>query len=147
MDEYQQLKRSIGFYMGQTSRAMKGVMNKMFMDNGFNVTSEQWHILMSLWFKNGQTQHELISVVSKEKATVTRLIDGLEKRKLIVRLQNKDDRRKKIVMLTDEGMNLKSKLMPIANEILEKAAKDFTPEELEIFKSMLVRITNNLKEC
>ena len=145
MEDYNHINQSIGFYLGHTFRTIKTVLNKLFHDSGFNVTSEQWHVLMSLWAKDGKTQQEINIAVTKEKATVTRLIDGLEKKNLIVRIQDKEDRRKNLIYLTNEGKAVREKLMPIAARTLEVAVEGFTPEEIETFRNMLIRVQNNLK--
>jgi len=140
-----QINHSIGFYLGHTFRTIKTVLNKLFHDGGFNVTSEQWQVLMSLWAKDGKTQQQLSTAVTKEKATVTRLIDGLEKKNLIVRIQDKTDRRKNLVYLTNEGKALKDKIMPIAARTLDEAVKGFSYSEIEQFRNMLLRVQENLK--
>lgn len=145
MDEFQNMDKSIGFHLGHTFRMVKSVMNKVFQENGYNITSDQWQILMCLWGKDGKTQQEVTQFVTKEKATVTRLIDGLEKRNLFIRVQDKTDRRKNLLYLTDEAKQLKDKLMPIATKTLDIAVKGFEESEIEMLKSLLIRVQENLK--
>lgn len=140
------LKNTIGFLLGHTCREMKNTMTKAFSEAGLNITSEQWHLLMSLWAKDGRGQNELISFVIKEKTTVTRLIDGLEKRNLIYRVNDRHDRRKKHVFLTQEGKELKQKVMPVAVATMEKTVEGLEIQEIEILKTLLNRVLENLNK-
>ena len=60
-------------------------------------------IMLLLWKENGQFQQQLADGSYKDKTTLTRQIDGLEKRNLIVRVPDKIDRRQKRGYLTNKG--------------------------------------------
>ena len=53
---------------------------------GYDVTCEQWSVLVNLGKKNGQSQQELAGLICKDKTSVTRLIDNMEKHSLVVRI-------------------------------------------------------------
>ncbi|TAL67480.1 MAG: MarR family transcriptional regulator [Bacteroidetes bacterium] len=135
----------LGFLIGHTGRALKNSMTKAFADNEFEVTSEQWGILMLLWSKEGITQQEISSAISKEKTTVVRLIDNMEKRKIIRRQQDKGDRRNNLIYLTGEGKKLREKLVPIAISELRKALNNLNEKEVETLTYLLQKVYDNLK--
>ena len=78
------LEESLGYVIGRAGRAMANRLNQNFEKAGYDVTCEQWAVLMSLWHKNGQSQKELASITCKDKTSITRLLDGLEKKNLVV---------------------------------------------------------------
>jgi DNA-binding MarR family transcriptional regulator len=89
------------------------------------------------------TQAELSAQVGvKTPGTVTAL-NSLERRKLVERRVDANDRRKTRIYLTPEGTALKRELMPIAQEVLTKALEGISREELRVFRSVLLRLRAN----
>ncbi len=121
-------------------------MNRSFAEAGHDVTSEQWRILGCLWRRDGQRQQDLANVVHKDKTSITRIIDGMEKRDLVVRIPDKLDRRQKLIYLTDKGKRLREALMQIVQRISFKAQQGINPEHLDVFRDVLTTIHGNLSE-
>ncbi|MBI5325668.1 MAG: MarR family transcriptional regulator [Ignavibacteriae bacterium] len=145
MKNYNILFKELGFLIGHTGRALKNSITKAFAKNGYEITVEQWGILMFLWTKDGITQQALSSSIAKEKTTVVRLIDKMEKRNMIKRIQDKEDRRNNLIYLTDEGKSLREKLVPIAIYELKKALKNLSELEIDNLTLLLKKVYNNIK--
>jgi len=145
MPEYK-LDESFGFLVGRSSRLFNNYLNKRFQKNGFNVTTEQWSILVQLWSRNGQTQQEIVVDSFKDKATITRLINALEKRNLVVRVPAVTDKRSNIVYLTQRGKELQGQLMKITLEVLMESQKDIQLEDMITCKNVLRKVFSNLSE-
>ena len=88
-------------------------LQRLFQQGGYDVTVDQWMILMVLWKCDGLHQQEIADAVNKDKASVTRLIHGLEKRNLVVRIAATDDRRRKRIHLTHRGHTLRTELLAL----------------------------------
>ncbi len=136
--------RSMGTAIGRTLRVFKNTLQRKFESAGFNLSLEQWLILLLLKMQDGRTQQELCVASGKEKTTVTRLIDGLEKKKMINRVRDKSDRRNNLIYITPDGKNAEMILTPIALLINEKALIGFKSEEITHLYDMLNRIVDNL---
>ena len=89
------LEQSLGYAMGRATRALGALVNHNFATAGYDVTCEQWSVLVNLGKKNGQSQQELAGLICKDKTSVTRLIDNMEKHSLVVRIPDKSDKRQK----------------------------------------------------
>lgn len=128
--------------IGKASRLIGNRLSRNLSE--FNVTSEQWSILASLWEKNGRTQQDLANIANKNKASITHLIDNLVKRNLVYRQPDEEDRRNNLIFLTEDGKNLKESL----SKIVKKTTKDFTngidKKDLKVSKKVLKKITENL---
>ena len=136
--------RSIGTSVGRVLRALRQTLQHKFEESGNPLTLEQWLVLMLLKRKDGQPQNELSYACDKEKTTITRIIDGLEKRNLIIRVQDKADRRSNLIYLTDEGREVEKYLTPIGIEVNKIAVRGFEENEILLLSSMLKRIYDNL---
>ncbi len=102
--------------------------------------------MVNLGRKNGQSQQELAGTTCKDKTSVTRLIDGLEKRNLVVRTPDKVDRRQKLIYLTKKGKEFQQKLLYIVKKTLDEAQQTIPFKDIEICKKVLCRVYENLTD-
>ncbi len=90
-----QTKVPITYLIYQAVRAIQLQLNQALSKNGYPINIEQWPILMEVFYNNGITQQNLANRVGKNKTTLTRVINTLEKNGLIRRQVSTVDRRKK----------------------------------------------------
>jgi DNA-binding MarR family transcriptional regulator len=140
------LDDSIGFYVSYTANSMRNALTKTFHDLGYDLTHAQWVVLIKLDEKEGKPMQELIDLLYKEKTTVTRMIDGLEKRGLIEKKPVSGDKRARQVFLTEDGIEIRKKLNPIALDFNEKISENLTDEEINQLISILKKIYFNVKK-
>ncbi len=90
-------------------------------------------------------QQDLCNATFRDKPSITRLVDNLEKLSLVKRNASKQDRRMNIIALTEEGRELEEKCMEIANTTLNEALEGVTNGQIEIAKEVLQTVYDNLK--
>jgi len=140
-------KEPLGPMLTRTSRAVGNLLQRMFFKAGHDVSPDEWAILANLsMLQDGQFQQQLADRTFKDKASVTRLIDGLEKKGLVKRVPDVTDRRQKKIFLTPKSSELVKKLFPVAKQAQLKGQQAIDPEHLEIFKSVLKQIIKNAGE-
>jgi DNA-binding MarR family transcriptional regulator len=91
------------------------------------------------------SQQQLCEATFRDKPSITRLVDNLEKINLVKRNASKEDRRINIIVLTDEGRELEENCMQIANTTLNEALEGVTNGQIEIAKEVLQMVYDNLK--
>jgi len=136
----------IGYFIGRTFRTLKATIHRAFEENGYDVTVEQMGILFILWHEEGISQRELVKMAKKVKSSVTRLIDNMEKRNLVLRVADQNDKRNKLIYLTHKGKSLRAELEVIVDKILKKAQGEISDDEMKIFKKILIQMYLNLTE-
>ncbi len=114
------------------SAAINRKLSRNFRQNGLEITPEQWTVLIFLWEKDGVTQQELCNATFKDKPSMTRLIDNMERQHLVVRISDKKDRRTNLIHLTKDGKELEERARVIANQTLKEALKGITIEEFSV---------------
>lgn len=119
-------------------------LQKHFRNNGLDITIEQWSILYHLWKEDGLSQQELCNRTFRDKPSITRLIDNLEKLKLVKRIASKEDRRINSVFLTDAALQLHDITITLANQTMDEALVGVSKEEIEIVKNVLQKVYDNL---
>ncbi len=131
--------------MGRATRALGTLVNQNFAAAGYDVTCEQWSVLVHLEKKNGQSQQELAALTCKDKTSITRLIDNMENHNLVVRIPDKNDKRQKLIYLTKKGQDLHGKLIVVIQQTLQAAQKNIKVQDIELCKKVLHQIYENTK--
>jgi len=129
---------------GMASTAIARRLQKHFRNAGLEVTIEQWSILYHLWKEDCLSQQELCNRTFRDKPSITRLIDNLEKQKLVKRVASQTDRRINLVCLTDAARELQQQTIDLANQTMEEALVGVNREEIESVKNVLQRVYDNL---
>ncbi len=137
-------KESPGFLIRRTATLLKTGLREAFQEHGMDVTPEQWSVLGSLWEKEGVHQSRLAEKTHKDRHNITRILDLLERRGLILRKADENDKRCQRVYLTEAGKELERTLVPIATEFLQYAFRGLTQKQVSMLKDILGHITGNL---
>jgi len=131
---------------GKVSAAINRKLSRNFRQNNLEISPEQWTVLIFLWEKDGVTQQELCNATFKDKPSMTRLIDNMEKQHLVVRISDKKDRRTNLIHLTKTGREIEEKTRLIAALTLKEALRGISLNELEVSQEVLRAIFHNTKD-
>ena len=113
----------------------------------YGVSIGQWYFLRALWEEDGLTQRELSHRVGMMEPTTVTALNGMEKRGLVKRVRNSQDRRKMNIFLTDKGKSLRDTLMPFEEEVNRLAVEGMEPAAAEALEAGLRRVIGNLSEA
>ena len=142
---------SLKFHMnlGLLIRSAHNSMTERFVQNVFNsgldISMDQWMILGPIWQLESPSQKELGEICFRDKPSITRIIDSLEKKSLVVRVPDQIDHRIKRVILTNAGKQLFYDVLPIMEKTREEVRGNIPEEEIQVFKNVLSKIIKNLK--
>lgn len=142
-----QFKKSdlYSFITGVANTAIARRLQKKFNKADLSLTIEQWSVLYHLWKEDGISQQDLCQATFRDKPSITRLIDNLEKAALVKRVASKTDRRKNLVFLTDKAKALQDTSYSLASETVDEAVKGVSSVEIEVCKAVLKKVYENLK--
>lgn len=119
---------------------------QVFMQAGIDITPDMYFVLKHLWAKdNGSRQQNLADKTGKDKASLTKLLENLEKRGLVNRKTDERDKRSKRVWLTTTGRKLKEKVYPLALSVVELTEQGVEHADLQQAQSILETVYNNIK--
>lgn len=133
------------FITGKASTAIARRLQKKFNTSGLNLTIEQWSVLYQLWKEDGKSQQELCNATFRDKPSITRLVDNLEKLGLVKRVPAENDRRINKVYLTKQAIKLEEESMAVAEETLNEALEGVPAEHIDLCKEVLQKVYDNLK--
>lgn len=133
------------FITGKASTAIARRLQKKFNQAELNLTIEQWSVLYHLWKQDGISQQELCNATFRDKPSITRLVDNLERLQLVRRVPSESDRRINLVYLSRQAQKLEVQTMALAEETLNEALQGVSPQDIEVCKAVLQLVYDNLK--
>ena len=133
------------FITGKASTAIARRLQKKFNTAGLNLTIEQWSVLYHLWKQDGISQQELCNATFRDKPSITRLVDNLEKLQLVKRVPSESDRRINLIYLTRQSHKLQEETMAMAEDTLNEALEGVPADRIDICKEVLQIVYDNLK--
>lgn len=133
------------FITGKASTAIARRLQKKFNAAGLHITIEQWSVLYHLWKQEGISQQELCNATFRDKPSITRLVDNLEKLNLVKRVASDNDRRINLIYLTRQAQKLQEEAMTLAEETLNEALETVPPDKVDVCKEVLQIVYDNLK--
>lgn len=140
------LRMNIASAVIRTHTAYRLRLLNVFMQAGLDITPDMYFILRYLWGEqDGTRQQELADKTGKDKASLTKLLDNLEKRHLVQRTADERDGRSKRIWLTVAGKKLKEKVYPLALSVVEMAERGLSKNDLLLAQGVLDCIYNNIK--
>ncbi len=137
--------QSLGYLTGVASRLLSNILALRFQEADIDMTAEQWGAIIVLLNGGAMTQGQLGERLFLEKSSVSRLVNGLERRGWIERTKDPNDSRQKLVAPTPKVLETAERCAAIARTILEEAQGGMSDDEMLAFRSLLSRSIANLR--
>lgn len=138
------LIKEIAVYVNILNSRIKKCFIDRLQQNGINVTPEQYLVLDILWEKQSLSQQNIADLIQKDKNSVTKIIDSLEKKNLVNRVVDQRDRRINKIELTQEGLDLEKITTEVAINFMNDTIKSIDNQDLDKFVEVMRRLKDNL---
>jgi DNA-binding MarR family transcriptional regulator len=103
-----------------------------------------WRVLAALNQRDGQSIGVLAAATSNEKSTLSRLLDQMQKKRLLLRQRDGADQRSITIHRTPAAQAITEKLIPVALRCERKALAGFAQSDESTLRAMLRRVYENL---
>ena len=138
------LSKEIAVYINLAACKLKRYTSAMLKQNKVGLTPEQFLLIDILWNQGPQSQQKLADTMQKDKNSITKLVDALEKKELLVRQKDKQDRRSNTIVLTARAQAMKSEAKEAGISMLDKMLTGISEEELKGFLNTLNTMLSNM---
>jgi len=101
-------------------------------------------ILFALWKEEGQTHGELATRLHVTPATVTKMLQRMEKAGFVVRRPDADDHRVSRVYLTDAGRSIRDEVEQVWHTLEDETFNGFDEQERALLRQFFLRMRQNL---
>ena len=125
----------------QANKKLKLLQNQALREA--NLTTPQYFILSLLWEEDGQPFKDLAAALGYTPATVTGIVDTLERKGLVHRSPNPLDRRSQLVMLTEAGRAIQ-RSTPTLERIFRNCCSGFELDERKQLSLLLDKLIRSL---
>lgn len=139
------LIKEIAVYVNILNSRIKKCFFDKLQENGINITPEQYLVLDILWEKQSLSQQNIADIIQKDKNSVTKIIDSLEKKQLVRRVMDQKDRRINKIELTDEAIALEKITTDVAINFMNDTIKGIDNKDLDSFVNVMRQIKENLE--
>jgi len=139
---YWAFEDSLGYLARLVFRSFSMLREQRTREHG--ISAGQWAFLRQLWHEDGISQRELSGRLAMRDSTTAVTLRGMERAALVQRRVNCCDRREILVFLTPYARSLESILLPVTADVQSHATRNFSDEEVEALRGLLIRVIDNL---
>ena len=139
------IENTIAPWLGKTMKMIENHVHDLFYEHNICLTKIQWVFLKKVQEKDGVPQQELAFLTGRDKTSLTRLVNTMEKKGLVARISSKLDRRINNIHITKKGESLFKETLPLMNQFVTSLQENISEEEISQTISVIKKIQENLK--
>ena len=124
--------------LAQASRLISGEFHQVVTARGFTVS--EWRVLATLAGNEPMSIGRIAQITTIKQPTVTRVLDRMEAKGHVQRLEKNGDRRITLVRITPAGSRIVARLVPLAREHEQRVLEPFGLESAEELKTILRKL-------
>lgn len=141
----EKIKHTLIPWIGKTAKMVDAYHTHTLKSKGFDITKEQWVLLKILSHHDGTSQNEIACLTDRDKTSMTRLVNTMEKKNLIARIPSKEDKRVNLLYLTKKGDAILRETLPFSENLISGLQDGLTEDEINLAINILKKIQDNIK--
>ena len=138
------LSKEVAVELNLTGCKLKQFIAAKLRQENVPLTPEQFLLIDLLWNQGSMSQQQLADQMHKDKNSVTKLVDAIERKGFVYRQQNASDRRSNTLVLTEKALELRDHAKQKGISILDEMLEDISETELRAFLSTLNKLNVNM---
>ena len=131
-----------GYLLADNSRLLRRAFDELVRE--IVVTSPQARLLLTLERHPGENQVFYAERLEIEPITLCRMVDRMEEAGLVERHADPDDRRARLLQLTERSRGESARIRAALDGLIETMMTGFSKRERDAFMDMLARVSANL---
>lgn len=139
-------EKPLSYLMGQTMNLIKLGLLEKFKKISLQLNVEQYVMLHLINLREDITQQDLANHFQRDKSIILRQVNTLIELRYVARIQDKHDKRKKNLMLTQKGFEVFSTARNLSVELSKELLKGVTEQEFKDFQSVIEKIQTNTQQ-
>ena len=138
------LSKEVAVEINLTGCKLKLFIAAKLRQKNVPLTPEQFLLIDLLWNQGPMSQQQLADQMQKDKNSVTKLVDAIERKGFVLRQQNAFDRRSNTLVLTEKALELRDHAKQKGISILDEMLEGISEAELRSFLSTLNKLNVNM---
>jgi DNA-binding MarR family transcriptional regulator len=140
----QGFEKSMVPWLGKTMKCIDQHVSSELSKNGIPLTRQQVIILKLLYKDGAQPQSNLAFLTERDKTSLTRLINNMEKKNLVARIPSNTDKRVNLIHLTKTGESVFEKVVPTLQSIIQNIQAGISESDSETVIRVMKQIQQNI---
>lgn len=134
------LEEFLPYRLNVVASLVSQALSRIYVDR-YGIGIPEWRILVTLGQFEVMTAKAIGAHSHMHKTKVSRAVSALERRKLVVRRENRADRREALLSLTPAGRTIYRDLAPGALEFARRLFETIDPADRAAFERAVDRLT------
>lgn len=138
------LNNTVVPWMARTTKLVGLYFADILSQHDFDLTREQWVLLKWLHDTDGQRQNDLALITGRNKASLTRLIHNMERKRLVERKVDEQDKRSNRIFLTEKGKQIYQSTLPVVFDTIHQIQSGLEATDIDRLIQLLQKIQTNI---
>ena len=130
--------------LGKSTKLIRERFNKILEQSPYKISFEQWLILDQIGMQSGISQKGIVNFLHKEPASVSRMVNKLFEKHLLIKNPNPSDKKAYQLFLSDKGHRLFESMKPHFDNEFREIFNNIYERELNLIISILDRLEKSL---
>ena len=139
-NETLQLERFLPYRLNVVGTLASRALGRIYSEQ-FGIGIPEWRVVAQLGEFGKLTSRDIGELAQMHKTKVSRAVSELEKRGLVSRTENRQDRREAFVTLTAAGRRVYDQIVPLALGFEARWVEGISADELKLFERVLSILT------
>jgi DNA-binding MarR family transcriptional regulator len=135
--------KPLGYILGLPLRVFLNQVAIEFRNREIELTFEQFIMLRMIDSNKELIQQDIANHLQKDKSLIVRQMNGLIEKKYVVRQTNREDKRKKNLILTPKGTEMMNQITELTFEVSNKLLAGVDENDNKAFRRVLNQIQEN----
>ena len=131
--------------VGRLWLLLKRYGRKKISELDIGLTFDQMLVLFTLNNHEGLKIGDIAEMTDRDRTTTSRMISGLEKKNLVVRVPGRNDNRQRLIYLTRSAKDILNGLTPLREDFMKTLFKDLSRADIDKVAEMLNKVADNLE--
>jgi DNA-binding MarR family transcriptional regulator len=141
-----QLEETLIPWLGRVRKGYVYLVLNEFKEHNLGVSRDQFIVLKTLAENDGQMQNNLAQATERDKTSLARLLNTMERKMLVKRISCPEDGRVNKVFITPKGQQIFDKAIPLIKKVAENSQRNISKEEISNAIQTLKKVHQNLNQ-
>lgn len=140
------LNKRVGAMLVATGILSRVTALQMFAEQQFEISPEQYLVLAIIMDTGELYQRQISEITYKDRPNVSRILNILEKLKLVHRVEDVNKRKIYKIKITEKGIEVRKKIQPYMQQLRDITTRNISEDDLTTCLEVLSQMQDNLKE-
>ena len=137
--------QNLSYLINKASKQLKNKLDKALTE--FDITAAQFSVIIQIHLSMQPiTATEIAERLGSDRPTISGIINRLEKKEIVIKAYNPEDKRSSYLEIKEEAKELVHKIKTISDEVTTELFSIYSKEDARELTAMLSKLIERTKE-